>query len=115
MNALKKSCTVAVAKARRNSSPRRTWPSDTSVLVTVVPMLAPITIGTAASTVRAPDATRPTMIDVVADDDCTRMVATIPTHRAASGLETREKRSSCTSPLMRPIPCSRQVTPMRNT
>ena len=46
---LKKSCMVAAVNASRNSSLRRTEPRATMVLVTVVPMLAPMIIGTAAA------------------------------------------------------------------
>lgn len=41
---------VAAAKARRNSRRSEAWPRDTTVLVTDVPMLAPITIGMASRT-----------------------------------------------------------------
>ena len=44
------SCTVAPAKARRNSLRSAACASETMVLVTDVPMLAPITIGMAGST-----------------------------------------------------------------
>ena len=66
---LKKSCTVAAANARLNSSDCRIEPSDTRVFVTVVPMLAPMIIGTAASTPSAPEATSPTTTDVLAEED----------------------------------------------
>jgi len=77
-------------------------PSDTSVFVTVVPMLAPITIGTASSTPITPDATRPTMIDVDADDDCTSTVPRMPMHSAAIGFVAAENsRSWVSSPRSR--------------
>lgn len=47
---LKQSCTVAPAKALRNSSRLPTWPIDTMVLVTEVPMLAPMMMKMAALT-----------------------------------------------------------------
>ena len=58
--------TVAAANARELVG----WiePSDT-VFVTVVPMLAPMIIGTAASTPSAPEATSPTTTDVLAEED----------------------------------------------
>ncbi|CSA26628.1 Uncharacterised protein [Vibrio cholerae] len=65
---LKKSWMVALAKARRNSSLQRIWPRLTRVLVTVVPILAPITIGIAVSTGNPP-ATRPTIIEVTVLED----------------------------------------------
>ena len=49
---LKTSCTVAPLNARRNSLWSNEWARDTIVLVTVVPMLAPITIGMAGRTSR---------------------------------------------------------------
>ena len=48
---LKQSCTVAPAKARLKSFLLVICPIDTIVLVTDVPMLAPITIGMASFTV----------------------------------------------------------------
>ena len=66
---LKKSCIVAAVNARRNSSERRACPSETSVFVTVVPMLAPMIMGTAVSIGRLPAATRATIVAVVTDDD----------------------------------------------
>ena len=60
---LKLSCTVAAEKARRNSSGSFIWPRLTMVLVSEVPMLAPITIGMAMLTGRPP-ATMPTIIEV---------------------------------------------------
>lgn len=50
VNQLKQSCTVAPAKARSNCSVSVTWVSETSVLVKLVPTLAPITIGIAVLT-----------------------------------------------------------------
>ena len=50
VNQLKQSCTVAPAKARSNCSVSVTWVNETSVLVKLVPTLAPITIGIAVLT-----------------------------------------------------------------
>ena len=50
VNQLKQSCTVAPAKARSNCSVSVTWVKETSVLVKLVPTLAPITIGMAVLT-----------------------------------------------------------------
>ena len=60
--------TVAAANARSNSSSLPTWPRLTMVFVIVVPMLAPMIIGTAVET-GSPPATRPTMIDETVLED----------------------------------------------
>ncbi len=91
------------------------WPSDTSVLVTVVPMLAPMIIGTASSTPSAPEATRPTITDVDAEDDWTRTVPRMPMHSAAIGLSAAENRRSWVSSPMILMPDSSDDTPTRNT
>ena len=41
------------------------YPRDTNVFVTLVPILAPIIMGTAPDTLIVPADTRPTIIDVV--------------------------------------------------
>lgn len=51
------------------------------VLVTEVPMLAPIMMGMALCTVSCPAPTRPTTMEVLVEEDCTRTVAKIPTIR----------------------------------
>ena len=66
---LKKSCIVEAANALLNSCSLRTCPKDTSVFVTVVPMLAPMTIGIAYSRLKTPLPTNPTIVDVVTDED----------------------------------------------
>jgi len=91
------------------------WPSETSVFVTVVPMFAPMTIGTAASTLSAPEATSPTITEVEADDDWTRTVPRIPMQSAAIGLEAAENNCSCVSSPMILMPVSSDETPTRNT
>jgi hypothetical protein len=53
----------------------------------VVPMFAPITIGTALSKFKAPPATSPTTMDVVVEELWIRLVATIPMSNPAKGLE----------------------------
>ena len=90
---LNQSCTVAAANARLNSSARPMWPRLTRVLVTVVPMLAPITIGIATPTGRPP-ATRPTMIDVTVLDDCTRAVVRVPRSTPTKGFVAKAKSRS---------------------
>lgn len=110
---LKKSCTVAAANARLNSAECRTWPSDTSVFVTVVPMLAPMIMGTASSTPTTPAATRPTITEVLADEDWTSTVPRIPTHRPAIGFVTAENSCSWVSAPMISMPASSEETPTR--
>ena len=62
--------------------------SETSVFVTVVPMLLPMIIGIAFATGSGSvgAATMPTMIDVVTDELCTRVVARTPTISPTNGL-----------------------------
>ena len=55
------------------------------MLVTVVPMLAPMIIGTAASTVSVPEPTSPTIVEVDTDEDCASTVARTPANNPASG------------------------------
>ena len=52
VNQLKQSCTVAPAKALSNCAWSVTCVNDTSVLVRLVPTLAPMTIGMAVLTLR---------------------------------------------------------------
>ncbi len=71
---LKKSCTIALEKARLNSAGRPTWVRDTMVLVTLVPILEPMMMGTANSMAsaglepNAPPATSPTTREVVVEE-----------------------------------------------
>jgi sodium-dependent phosphate cotransporter len=65
---LKKSCTVAAAKARLNSLFLLIWPIDTIILVMVVPMFAPMIIGIAPDRVNAPPPTMPTIKEVVVEE-----------------------------------------------
>mmetsp|Transcript_29292 Transcript_29292/g.66409 ORF Transcript_29292/g.66409 Transcript_29292/m.66409 type:complete len:243 (-) Transcript_29292:14-742(-) len=85
---LNMSCTVAAEKARWRSMRLFTWPMETMVLVTEVPMLAPMMTGMAAFTVMVSAPTRPTTIDVLVDDDWTMTVARIPVMRPARGFST---------------------------
>ena len=89
---LNMSCTMAAPNARRNSSLADTCPMDTSMLVTLVPILAPMTIGTAVATGISPVATSPTVKEVVKDELWTSGVIRMPTNRPASGLAARVKR-----------------------
>jgi len=61
------------------------WAMLARVLVTVVPMLAPMIMGTAEATPSWPDPTRPTIKAVVTDELCTRVVARIPTNSPRIG------------------------------
>ena len=85
---LKKSWTVDAAKALWNSAGRVTWPMETSVFVVVVPIFAPMTMGTASSMVRAPEATSPTTMVVVVEELWMIPVATNPRMRPATGSDT---------------------------
>jgi hypothetical protein len=67
-NTLKKSCTVAAENARLNSFPRLICPMETIILVTVVPILAPIIMGIAPPKFNAPLLTIPTINAVVVDE-----------------------------------------------
>ena len=60
-------------------------PRLTSVLVTDVPILAPMMIGMAVATGIAPLPTNATTSDVVVDDDCTRLVTNTPTKSPIRG------------------------------
>ena len=59
---------------------------DTMVLVTVVPMLAPITICIAPAKDKAPLLTIPTINEVVVDELWNKTVENIPMNRAPKGL-----------------------------
>ena len=83
-------------------------------MVTVVPILAPMIIGTANSTERDPDPTRATIVEVDTDDDCTRTVARTPTNSPAIGFETRSNKESVKSAPNAFIPDSSPFTPTRN-
>ena len=72
---LNMSCTVAPEKARLTVSLSLTCVIATRVLVTDVPMLAPMTMGTAMWTSRAPAVTMDTTMEVKVELLCT---ATVP-------------------------------------
>ncbi len=57
------------------------------MLVTEVPMLAPMTIGMAVSIGMLPLPTKATTSEVVVDEDWTRVVARTPTNRPSNGFE----------------------------
>ena len=84
---LKKSWYVPAATALLNSFRLGRKPSETIVLVMVVPTLAPMMMGTALSRVSEPDATNATVIDVVAVLLWMMAVISRPMNKAAKGLE----------------------------
>jgi hypothetical protein len=65
------------------------------VFVMVVPMFAPMMIGTAKDMLRAPDATNPTTTVVVVDEDWMRLVARNPMMSPARGSDAVE--TSCSA------------------
>ena len=71
----------------------------TKVLVIVVPILAPITIGIAIE-IGKPPATRPTITDVTVLEDCTNAVTRIPNNKATNGLVA--KANICSAPALPP-------------
>jgi hypothetical protein len=71
----------------------------TMVLVVVVPMLAPMMMGTANSMVSAPEATNPTTIVVVVEELWIMLVARNPMRSPASGSDAVLR--SCSA---RPLP-----------
>ena len=80
------SCTVAAEKALSNSSRLPIWVMATSVLVTEVPILAPISIGTAILSLRPAPPMAATMIEVKVDELCTNTVPRTPIIRPTTGL-----------------------------
>lgn len=93
------------------------WASDTTVAVTVVPMLAPMTIGTALDRGNgfSGAATRATIIDVVTDELWTRVVAKRPTTRPTKGFSVAVKNDWMTSSPRSLNPSPRPLTPRRKT
>jgi ABC-type transport system involved in cytochrome c biogenesis permease component len=83
---LKKSCKIATANAFLNSLLSTMWPKETIVLVTVVPIFAPIIIGTALSSESAPEATTATTIEVTVELLWTMAVVSKPINRLINGL-----------------------------
>ena len=67
------------------------WPSETSLAVTVVPMLAPMTMKMALRTPMASAATIPIMMLVVVDELCTMVVARMPMNRPINGEEVASR------------------------
>ena len=84
---LKISCTIAAGNALENSLSTEKCPKEATRHVIVVPILAPMIIGTALDTVNVPAATKPTVIEVVTELDCIIAVANIPINRPVKGFE----------------------------
>ena len=82
---LNMSWTVAQAKALLNSSLSDIWVKETMVLVTEVPMLAPMIMGMAVLTGTSA-ATKPTMMVVEVELDWTRTVTRTPIITPTTGL-----------------------------
>lgn len=72
-------------------------PRETIVLVIVVPTLAPIIIGTAPGNVMDPEATRATVIAVVAELLCISAVTNRPIKSPVNGFEVASKIISAAS------------------
>jgi len=77
---------MAAENARLNSLLRLICGRDARVLVTEVPMLAPMIIGMADDVSKTPPATMPTTIQVVDDDDWIIEVDKIPIKKPTIGL-----------------------------
>ena len=87
---LNRSWRMAPLKARSNSLLREMCPNDTSVLVTDVPIFAPMTIGIADRKGTTPAATIPTKIEVVKDELWTKLVVRMPTNNPMNGFAVVE-------------------------
>jgi hypothetical protein len=71
--------------------------NETKVLVTEVPMFAPIIIGTAEPNDSVPEPTIPTITEVVVEEDWTRTVPRIPIASATSGFAVAVNKASDSS------------------
>jgi len=88
---LKKWWYVPAATALRNSFRLLMKPSETMILVMVVPTLAPIIMGIAPSSVSAPEATIATTRAVVVELLCNMAVITSPMNNPVNGLDVAVK------------------------
>ena len=100
---------MEAAKDRRNSAERLILASETSVLVTEVPMLAPMIMGMALATVRALLPTSPTTMEVVLEELWTTEVDRMPMKRPTMGFEVPAIKASA-----KPFPNSFIELPMRS-
>ena len=82
------------------------------MLVTEVPMLAPMTTGIAVSMDMVPLPTMATTNEVVVEEDWTRVVANTPTNRPTRGFEALWMRSPTKPPLniLKALPRSPMLT-----
>ena len=87
----------------------------TMVLVTEVPMLAPITMNTAEFTESSFAPTREMMMEVVVDEDCTSTVARMPIMTPLMGLSTTSNilAESLPPSSLNPVPMTESTS--RNT
>ena len=113
-NKLKKSCIVAAWNARLNSFPLCMCPIETNVLVTVVPIFAPIIIGTAPDNVTVPDPTIATINEEVVEELWNNVVAKIPIKRATNGFPVVDITCCAKSPPNNLIPLESPLIPTKN-
>ena len=93
---LKKSSYVPAETARLNSFFLLIKPRETIVLVIVVPMLAPMIMGTALWMVIEPDATSATVSDVVVELLCNMAVVRSPINSPVKGFDVAKSIVSAT-------------------
>ena len=93
------------------------WASAAMVLVTVVPMFAPMIMGMAWVTESglSAAATKPTMVAVVTEELCTSVVARMPTINAVNGFSVAVKNESTNGPLSASNPFPNPLTPTKKT
>ena len=94
---MNKSCVIAVENASLNSLRLAIKLSDTKLLVIVVPILAPITIGMAVDRSIEPDATIATAIDVVVELLCIMAVIINPINKLIKGFSANVKKERMVS------------------
>ena len=87
---------------------------ETIVLVTVVPIFAPIIIGTAPDSVTVPDPTIATINDEVVEELWNKVVAKIPIKSATNGFPVVDITSLAKSPPSILIPLERPFIPTKN-
>ena len=116
-------CSPRTKKYRSPPRPRPTSPSicgsgakATIHTVAVVPMFAPIITLTACSSVISPDDTNPTSMTEMIDDDCTRIVDTMPVPTPATRCVVASAMNRLSSrPATACKPSERCFIPSRNT
>jgi hypothetical protein len=90
------------------------WPMETIILVTVVPMFAPIIMGTAPPKFNAPLLTIPTINEVVVEELWKIVVERIPINKAINGLLVVESMLSANPPPKCLIAVDNPFIPTRN-